>query len=233
VPDWYTTYTDYQNSAHSSKKCSDCHDVHGVSGTYAGMTIKNQESLCYDCHKDPASGGIENLAISGSSLADDIQQAFGMGNKHDLGTSFSINSENYTLECVSCHNVHIITGKYREADLDKTPVTLFSNNTAVWGDDFIEKMDYYSSPGKYQKPFVTANTYDDTKLPDYSTFCLDCHSNTIGSITAKNWVNDPHGKKTAGLSGMITGGGVTGMFYGGPADAPDWKGAGRAIDWGD
>jgi predicted CXXCH cytochrome family protein len=231
-PQWYTTYADYQSSSHGSKKCSDCHDVHGASGNYPAMTKKNQETLCYDCHKDPSSGGIENIAVSGSSLADDIQQAFGLANIHDLGTSFSISSKNYTLECVSCHNVHIITGKYWDADQDKSPVTRFSNNTAVWGDSSFEKMDYYANPGKYQKPLVTANTYNSAKLPDYTTFCLDCHSNAVDSISAKDWDNDPHGKKTAGLSGMITGGGVTGTGYGGPKDCPDWKGCGRAFDWG-
>ncbi len=152
-PQWYTTYTDYQNSAHSTKKCSECHDVHGVAGAYKAMTKKNQETLCYDCHTD---GVVQNNAISGSSMSNDIEHAFTLPNKHNLGTSFSIGASNYTLECISCHNVHIITGKYWEANLGKSPVTLFSNNTAVWGDDVNEKMEFYAAdaanPGIYEKP---------------------------------------------------------------------------------
>ncbi len=229
-PDWYTTYAAYQNSAHNSSKCSDCHDVHGASGANPAMTKNNQETLCYQCHSD--SGGVMNNAVSGAALADDIEDAFALGNRHNLGTSFTNSSKNYTLECISCHNVHIITGKYWEADSDKSPVTRFTDNTQVWGAAQDQKMKAYADTGKYQKPSVSVNTYNSDKLPDYSTFCLDCHSSAIGSISAKNWGNDPHGKKTAGLSGMISGGGVDGTGYAGPKDCPDWKGCGRAFDWG-
>lgn len=223
-PLWYTTYVDYQNSAHSGKKCSDCHNVHGSSGAYSAMTIAGQENLCYQCHTD---GVVQNNAVSGSTVADDIQDAFSLGNTHDLGTSFSIDAENYTLECVSCHNVHLITGKYWEADLDKTPVTLFSNNTALWGNDSIEKMDYYADTGKYQTPGGSSHVFDGSQLPDYPTFCLDCHQNAIGAIEAKDWTGDAHGKKVAGMSGL-------GRSYTRSYRCPNGGTiCGRAYNWGD
>jgi predicted CXXCH cytochrome family protein len=228
APEWYTTYSDYENSAHSVKKCSECHDVHGAIGAYAGMTKKSQESLCYNCHKDPASGGIENLAVSGSAYANDILEAFSMtGSKHDLGTAFTIGPEIYTLECISCHNVHVVTGKYWDADQNKSPVTLFSNNTAVWGDDSTEKMDYYADTGKYTKPGGSTHVFDGYELPDYATFCLECHSNAIGSIKAKDWVNNPHGKKSAGYTGL----GTYGTAWG-PYSCPNgYNICGRATGW--
>ncbi|NIN37071.1 MAG: hypothetical protein GTO60_19050 [Gammaproteobacteria bacterium] len=230
APDWYTTYADYQGSAHSSKKCTDCHDVHGAKGAYAGMTIKNQESLCYDCHTD---GVVQNLAVSGSAYADDIEQAFGMsGSKHDLGTAFSIGGENYTLECISCHNVHVVTGKYWDADQGKSPVTLFSNNTAVWGDDFNEKMDFYAqsaaNPGIYEKPSGSTHLFDGDELPDYATFCLECHQYDIGSISNKDWEGNPHGRKRAGYSGL----GINYSTAWGPYQCPNgYNICGRATGW--
>ncbi|MBI5664922.1 MAG: hypothetical protein HZC49_07530, partial [Nitrospirae bacterium] len=196
-PEWYTTYSAYQESAHKNKKCSECHDVHGASGNYPGMTRANQESLCYQCHTQ---GGVQNNAMSGAGLADDIQQAFSLSNKHDLGTSFSLNFESYTLECVSCHNVHVITGKYWDAASGKSPVTRFTNNTAVWGDAAGEKMDDYVGSGIYQTPY--ADVFPGYILPDYPTFCLDCHSSFGGGGQGGiSWGSDKHGKGAANNPG--------------------------------
>ena len=221
-PDWYTTYTDYENSAHGAAtgnlKCSDCHDVHGVSGANPAMTRANQESLCYQCHKDPASGGIRNDAISnnrpgGYVSADDIEEAFSKTEKHNLGTAFTIGSGDYSLECVSCHNVHIVTGKYWDAEQGLSPVTRFTNNLTVWGDESGEKMDdfaanasgsggwYYSvarggiisfdQPAAYQPPKQGngfSYEFDGDVVPDYATFCLDCHTNRVSDANPPvNW----------------------------------------------
>ncbi|MFN2263658.1 MAG: hypothetical protein ACK2UM_05320, partial [Anaerolineales bacterium] len=110
------------------------------------------------------------------TLADDIQQAFGLITKHDLGASFTISEENYTLECISCHNVHKITGKYWEADQGKSPVTRFTNSTSVWGASSGQKMSDYAEPGIYQTP--AGDTFTGGQLPDYPTFCSDCHNDT-------------------------------------------------------
>jgi predicted CXXCH cytochrome family protein len=232
APQMYSTYAAYQASAHNTLKCTDCHDVHGKAGAYPAMTKGNKQALCYQCHKDPASGGIQNLAISGSVYSNNIQSAFAMSSKHPLGTSFSIGGSTYSLECTSCHNVHMVTGKYWQADQNNSPVTRFSNNLAVWGAKAGEKMNDYAGTGRYQKPYVSVNTFDGTQLPDYVTFCMDCHQYAVNGIVAKNWTTDPHGLKTAGLTGMITGGGVSGSGYAGPKDCPTWEGCGRAIDWG-
>jgi predicted CXXCH cytochrome family protein len=216
-PAWYTTYTDYSGSAHGAAKgnlkCSECHDVHGASGPYPAMTKANQESLCYQCHKDPGSGGIENLALSGTGLANDIQQAFQFGERHNLGAVFNIGSDSYTLECISCHNVHIVTGKHGDAEQGLSPVSRFANNTSVWGDEAGEKMNdfaakasgsggwYYSvarggkiifdQPAFYQPPNKSGGynfEFGGEVLPDYATFCLDCHTNRMSAANPPvNW----------------------------------------------
>jgi predicted CXXCH cytochrome family protein len=171
------------------------------------------------------SGGTENdwdrhdTYAFENKVADDIQEAFTKAEVHDLGTSYAISGNNYSLECITCHNVHIITGKYWEADQDKSPVSRITNNTAVWGGSAGEKMDDYANTGTYQTP--QNDPFTGSELPDYSSFCLDCHGEPTGHANFNiNWDNDSHGKKQAnGPSGF----GV----------CPNWHGCGKAESWND
>jgi predicted CXXCH cytochrome family protein len=211
-PQWYTTSTAFETSAHNLTNpltsnpmlCTDCHDVHGSSGNYPGMTIADQESLCYQCHTE---GVVQNNAISGATLADDIQQAFGFSDssKHNLGTGYTISSSSYSLECVSCHNVHIVTGKYWEADQNKSPITRISTpsnpegNLEIWGDESGEKMNDYG--GTYRTPGGDPFTGD--QLPNYTDFCEECHetmpdpSAQAGAHGNLGFDSDPHGLNSA------------------------------------
>ena len=175
-PEWYRTdsYVDhFQNSAHGpgnpgadgqpkgNLKCSQCHDPHGVkdpkiltSGSAsAAMTRGNQQELCYRCHSDHGdimqvkNDQIANNRPGGYVSADDIEEAFTLGDGHDLGTAFTNSGKNYTLECVSCHNVHVVTGKYWDAEQNLSPITLPLGGIEVFGDDPNEKMDYYAATG--------------------------------------------------------------------------------------
>ncbi len=215
APQFYTDSASYETSAHGSTLCSDCHDVHGTAGPFPAMTLAGQETLCYGCHTE---GMVQNDALAnnrpgGYVSADDVEEAFAKSRKHDLGAAFSVGGGDYTLECVSCHNVHLVTGKYWDALEVKSPVTRFTANTEVWGDEAGEKMDdfaarasgtggwYYSvargrvavsdQPAKYQPP-KAGNGWDQEYpgdvVPDYTTFCLDCHSSqTSGSVGPINW----------------------------------------------
>jgi len=223
-PQFYTNSSGYESSAHAGKLCTDCHEVHGTLGsssTFAAMTIANKESLCYQCHAD---GMVQNNAISGSSVADDIQDAFTLGNKHPLGATFNIGGPTFTLQCTTCHNIHIVTGKYWDADQNKSPVTRFANNTTLWGAASGQKMSDYAGSGTYRTP--RGDIFSGSQLPDYATFCQDCHgpelytpsnpgSNNHGGI---NWGGDAHGGMGAGVP---AGGGST----------PNWFTAGLAEGW--
>jgi len=193
-PQWYTTFSDYQNSAHSSKKCSVCHDVHGASGVNTGMTKLNQEALCnqVSCHS-------------------------GIGGHPGVGsTSFTHTGKTYTLECISCHNVHLVSGTYAQADLDKSPVTMFSNNTELFGDDWNEKMDVYVGSGTYRTP--TGESFTGAQLPDYASFCTDCHAQSGSAPFGINWNSDPHGKGSANQPN-------------GYGTCPNWYVCGKAFGW--
>jgi predicted CXXCH cytochrome family protein len=194
----------------------------------AGVTI---DQFCYGCHTD---GMIVNEAISGASLADDIEEAFSFAaeNKHDLGTSFTIGGQAYTLQCTTCHNPHVVTGQYWEAHLGKSPVTRpdFSDpttnaravGTTLWGDEPGEKLDDYAGSGTYRTP--NGDLFTGAELPDYNTFCEDCHegmpdpSAEAGAHGQIQFSADPHGRNSANVP---NGGGA----------CPNWYGCGKGAGW--
>ncbi|MBI5408464.1 MAG: hypothetical protein HZA14_03765, partial [Nitrospirae bacterium] len=239
-PHFYTSSVGYENSAHKGKLCTDCHDVHGASGPYTGMTKGNKQGLCYQCHSAP--GGVVNKALSNRSgyvSATNIQDAFGKSVKHPLGKLFSLdgNVTTYTLECTSCHNVHVVTGKYWEADQNKSPVTRFTNNLTVWGASSGEKINDYAGSGLYRTPFN--DVFTGAQLPDYASFCLDCHAGSLTSPSNPNptqptyglinWNGDPHGRLSADAPhGSHLGHALQG---GDSHPCPNWSTCGLAYGW--
>jgi len=146
---------------------------------------------------------------SGEGPVDDIEQAFALTSKHPLGTSYTVGGATYTLNCVSCHNVHLVTGQYWEADQGKTPITRISTpsnpqgNLTVYGDNPGEKMQDYAGSGFYQTPL--GDNFDETQLPAYAAFCTDCHSQMAPAGRSPiNWGGDMHGLGTAGASAGST-----------------------------
>ncbi len=194
-PQFYTNSVDYENSAHKDKLCTECHEVHGTAGIYTAMTKGDRQNLCNQCHAS-------------------------VGGHPGVGTAtFSISGKNYTLECTSCHNVHLVTGSFSQADQNKSPVTKFSDNTNVWGDVSGEKMNAYAGSGKYQVP-NGGYSFPGDQLPDYATFCLDCHGQPDSPpyVFSINWDNDPHGRNSANEP---NGYGV----------CPNWFACGNANGW--
>jgi predicted CXXCH cytochrome family protein len=115
------------------------------------------DQLCYQCHTE---GRIVNHALSnnrsgGFFVADDIEEAFSKSHNHNLGTTFTIDGDTFTLQCTTCHNPHAVTGQYWWAESNLTPITRpdFTdpvNNpramgSAVWGDAPGEKMDDFAA----------------------------------------------------------------------------------------
>ena len=221
-PHFYTTSAAYEASAHGAELCTDCHDVHAATGSYAGMTRANNENLCYQCHRDLAQGGVQNDALSGPGLADDIQQALAMPYKHDLGASFTRDGNTYALQCTTCHNVHIVTGKYWDAHQAKSPVTRVSDNTSLWGASSGQKIADYAAAGTYQAP--AGDPFAGDVLPDYVTFCADCHNDSTVIYSASlgrdlrtfDWQADKHGGLGAqhGITSLLApyGGGLLGTY---------------------
>ncbi len=221
---------------------SGCHNnPHGSSSVRlldnTTSTGKNVDQVCFGCHTE---GKVKNDSISryettdanGQTVKkpyfDDIQEAFNQSARHDMGATINIGT-GFTLQCTSCHNPHIATGKYWEADQGVTPVTKpnFSDpqknpramGTTLWGDEAGEKMVNY---GNYVTPQI--DVWDKNTLPNYPGFCLECHSQIVigryppDFMKTIQWGSDPHGQGTA--AGPDGGDRV-----------PDWYGAGMAKGW--
>jgi hypothetical protein len=100
--------------------------------------------------------------------------------------------------CVACHPPHAaqrnhpvyIDGEDKLNTAIRRPSDYKSTDTAdsLWGDDESERMDDYATSvgGTYQAPYYGSfgsgdfepagdATSDGSNLPDYVTFCLDCH----------------------------------------------------------
>ena len=192
------------------------------------------DQFCFNCHTE---GVITNNAISGAGLADDIEQAFSFdpANQHDLAAAFSVEGNSFTLHCTSCHNPHVVTGKYWEADLDLSPVTRpdFSdpvNNpramgSILWGDVAGEKIDDFAGSGGGTFRTPEGDAFSGSELPDYVTFCLDCHGvdrmpdPAAGGAGGISWgVDEAHGTMSANNP---SGYGV----------CPNWLGCGKGENW--
>lgn len=189
--------------------------------------------LCFKCHSD---GKVINNAISGPALASSIEGAFNLSAVHNMETGFKGGSYNFSLQCTTCHNPHVVTGKHTDVAAGQSPVTRpdFSHSPAdnpramgseLWGASSGQKADNYATPGTYRTP--KNDPFSGTELPDYNSMCLDCHGvgamptpsgsnpNDHGGI---NWANDPHGGQSANVPNA--GGRV-----------PDWHTAGKAKGW--
>jgi hypothetical protein len=102
--------------------------------------------------------------------------------------------------CSACHNPHLSqksgnTPFSPPYDPSKSPLTrpeerYSSNPVNLWGDDTTERMKHYAenvAGGYYQAPYYgdtsgtqyepsgDATPSDGSNLPDYVTFCMDCH----------------------------------------------------------
>jgi predicted CXXCH cytochrome family protein len=193
-PQFYTNSSEYEISVHGGKNCTDCHEVHGTAGGFSAMTLANKQNLCDQCHSGHAG--------------------------HAPGTSFGKGGKTYSLECISCHNVHIITGISSVSAPNRSPITNFSDITKVWGDESSEKMNAYASSGTYRTP--RGDTLSGSQLPDYVTFCLDCHGvpeAEFGPHGGISWGSDePHGLNSANQPN-------------GYGTCPNWYACGKAEGW--
>ena len=122
------------------------------------------------------------------------------GSRHHLGAirnfiSNDANGWSFPADadpCSGCHNAHLAQRNY-PVQIDqnnklKTAISRPSDHNSLWGDDESERMMKYDNlvVGIYQAPFYGSfesgqyeptgdTTYNGSNLPDYVTFCLDCH----------------------------------------------------------
>ncbi|MDD5451533.1 MAG: cytochrome c3 family protein [Desulfovibrionales bacterium] len=213
---------------------------------FADNFTSQTEGFCYYCHKGAGSvqvsfertnynysywfGGNITLATPNN-----IYDAFNpvSGSSHNLQdvldfvkTKWPDTFGNESNPCNACHNPHLSTRGY--------PIVRPTDRNNIWGDSAGEKMSDYAAAhgGQYQAPYRynSTNTYepdasattDGSNLPDYVTFCSDCHnatnviysSNLIRNVNGIGWSEtartynlkaDYHGSVTRcwGVDGMV------------------------------
>ncbi len=196
------------------------------------------DNFCFHCHVTTGSqqegGGITNNqyanTFAGYNLvsASDILQAFNLYSYHnlyDIKTFAEANFDFFSADsnpCAACHNPHLSRrNKANPSNPSFSAISRPADHEELWGDDPGERMSAYSS--SYRAPYYygSANTThepggtlteDGSNLPDYNTFCLDCHQYEVpvtsgttsmnpntpaGHLTAIDWgpSGDMHGQR--------------------------------------
>lgn len=175
---------------------------------FADNFTSQTDDFCFGCHK-----GVGSLQTSFSRqnynfsywfggdtvhhlTPDNIYDAFNpaIGSSHNLQdildfvkTRWPATFKDESNPCSACHNAHVAKRGY--------PVVRPTDRDNSWGDEPGERMNDYavSHGGQYQAPARYGGGYepdgsavtDGSNLPDYVTFCSDCHDNlnTIYSST--------------------------------------------------
>ena len=150
-----------------------------------------QDQFCFNCHTD---GKISNMSLAGGM--DDIEEAFSSTVIHDVGTPLNVNGKTFTMQCVSCHNPHVVTGKHWNVDNQVSPLTKpdftadpatnpYAMGMELWGAVAGQKMDDFASQaagsGGWYFSVARGGTiiidqtarYQPTKTGDYPNFEFD------------------------------------------------------------
>jgi len=184
------------------------------------------DNFCFFCHCSSASlqngGGVVNYMYSDTftgytatrQYANSILSIFNMNgasyhNLHDVQQFAASKFSFFKTEsnpCAACHNPHLVKRNNIYPDNPQyTAISRPPDHENLWGDDTNERMSNYSN---YRAPYSYASTStyepngtaldDGAKMPDYNTFCLDCHKYQVPSThTVSKNPNTPPGYLSA------------------------------------
>jgi len=177
-----------------------------------------ENNFCFYCH---GPGEITNYDYSKTFggapenvNATNIMDAFNQASYHNLYDIWDFAKNNFNFftsgsnPCVACHNPHIAKrNKANPGDPTFTAISLPSDHGNLWGDADNETMGKYTI---YQPPYCWNSTnlepdcsssdrvLQASKIPDYVTFCQNCHSKDMSnyglSHTPIDWETSVHGK---------------------------------------
>ena len=211
-------------------------DRSAIPGSYV-----QDDNACFYCHTDTSY--VQNEQIlnydysatfgNASTAVDCILEAFNKLSSHDLNDVLTFSETQWpstftgdSNPCRACHNVHIAKqNKENPGNPTYTAISKPSDHGNLWGDSANEKLSDYTN--YYQAPHASTGPvkYEPDKtlsepaggwgsnMPDYVTFCQDCHSQSMtGSPydlpnTPIDWSTpggesggDKHGKNVATAS---------------------------------
>ncbi len=189
----------------SDNFCFYCHVSSGSVQSEGGIT-NNTYSNTF--------GGFTTIYISDilQAFNDDSYDATYPGSHHNLYDiqQFAKNKFDFFKEdsnpCTACHNPHLVKrNKNHPSDPTYTVISRPTDHDNLWGDDANERMSnysgyrsiyYYGSTTLYEPGGVTSN--DGSLIPDYNTFCLDCHQYQVPTTQSESMnPNTPTGYLTA------------------------------------
>jgi len=222
------------------------------------------DNICFYCHNSAGSVmQVENKTyaetfgnFTPSTPINSIYDAFGpiLLNNHShhnlvdvftyANTAFSYFTDDSN-PCVACHNPH--RARRNKTDVDNPALTAISrpaDHENLWGDDDTapnERMDQYT----YQAPnYSVGSTYepggtgfsDGSLVPDYNSFCLDCHANQVpttnsGTVSAadSNVTPTPSNPTPSGYLTAINWGADGDIHGGAPRFSGNYSTTGSAI----
>lgn len=217
------------------------HSVYALfANSFSSLTLSgpyNQsDNFCFYCHISTgglqSGGGITNHQYSNvfagypTASASGIMEAFNLNSYHNLydihtfaESRFDFFSQ-WSNPCSACHNPHLAKRNHASpTDPSFSAISLPSAHDELWGDDPGERMSDYTA--NYRAPYYYGSTTthepggtaanDGSLMPDYNSFCLDCHqyevpvtkpgvvsmnpATTPGHLTAIDWgaSGDMHG----------------------------------------
>ncbi len=180
-----------------------------------GMEGEGIEELCFVCHNGKL---VLNYNFSEDPMLPGIQQQFQLRSRHPVRDTDK--SQFYDplfpndptksdpvwarkIQCTTCHNPAVVTGKTRDGGY---PLTLPTDDTMPWMQKIIDGWPTLDTPpwphDTPPRPLIYAQPYkndpnvdvlgdeilevDSNEMPDYTTFCQTCHRQVSGRYGTSN-----------------------------------------------
>ncbi|MCB2184597.1 MAG: hypothetical protein KQH63_21445 [Desulfobulbaceae bacterium] len=207
VPSVFALFTDNFNTLRTSYPyfeedniCFSCHNESGTAmqvtnytyaQTFGGFTPTNPINSVMDAF---------STALKEGHTEHNLSDIYNYAKSH-----FSYFKEGSN-PCVACHNPHLARrNNSNTSDPTLTVISRPTDHDNLWGDEPGETMADSVGTGTYQPPYFYYGagspttqyepggvnySHDGSKLPDYNTFCLDCHGNSdvYSSVYGRNLV---------------------------------------------